>query len=229
MHQTLITRFPRLGELWGRSNTASPDNYFGIYSTPKPPAGAERQFVEWESLLGMLDDESFDIFLRKAAGRVTANRPAQRGWSQLVDSINEVRGYQYARELGYGDVRLINETATPLPDIEASNGKERCLIEVKRVQESDVELASQGQVQKAQSGLPVRLQRVLRRRYRQAVGQIAGHPWAAGARKVCYLIIKLDLRTVLDRDNQGVLDDFLRDLEDGVEIQSDSRYWPAEL
>jgi hypothetical protein len=96
MHATLIQRFPRLGALWDRSDTTAPDNYFGIYGSPILDPGAEKQFLDWENLLQELDPISLGIFLRKAAGRVSANDPA-RGWTQLVECINEVRGYHLAK------------------------------------------------------------------------------------------------------------------------------------
>jgi len=229
MHAALIDRFPRLGILWNRSNTAADDNYFGIYDSPTLPPGAEKQFVEWEALLESLDTESLEIFLRKATGRVTAGGNTARGWSQLVESMNEIRGYRCAQSLGYTIVRLLNEQAYPLPDIGASKADEKCLVEVKTIQESDEDLKLRGLVQAGESGLPLRLQRLLRRRCSQAARQIAGHPWAGHARKICYLVINPDLRTLLRKENKEMLRAFLQQLqtETGVEIHSVSKHWPA--
>jgi hypothetical protein len=229
MHATLIDRFPRLGMLWNRSNTVADENYFGIYDSPTLPPGAEKQFIEWEALLESLDNESLEIFLRKATGKVTAGGTTARGWSQLVDSINEVRGYRYAQSLGYTTVRLLNEQANPLPDIEASKEDEKCLIEVKTIGESDEELKLRGKVQAGESGLPLRLRRLLKKRCSQAAVQIAGHPWAGDARKICYLVINLDLRTLLRTENKETLQSFLEQLqtEYSVEIHSVSKHWPA--
>lgn len=142
--------------------------------------------------------------------------------------MNEVRGYQYAQSLGYTTVRLLDEQASPLPDVEASKTDGRCLIEVKTIQESDQELQMRGQIQSAESGLPLRLKRVLKKRYLHATNQIAGHPWADHARKICYMVINLDLRTLLADENKELLQAFLRELQTDVEIYSISQYWPGE-
>lgn len=228
MHPAIIERFPKLGMLWERSDTSTPDNYFSIYTSPTLHAGTEEQFLTWEALLQSLDPQSLEIFLRKAAGRVSACTIPERGWSQLVDSMNEVRAYQYAQTLGYTTARFLDEQANPLPDIEASNLSEQCLVEAKTIQESDDELALRGQVQSAEAGLPIRLQRVIRKRYFHATTQIAGHPWATTARKICYMVINLDLRTLLAQENNTLLQKFIEDLETNVEIHCISQHWPAK-
>jgi hypothetical protein len=228
MHAAIIERFPRLGMLWDRSKTAAADNYFGIYDSPTLFPGTEKQFIAWESLLQALDPESLNVFLRKAAGSVTGRTNPDRGWSQLVESMNEVRGYQYAQSLGYTTVRLLDEQGRPLPDIEASETDGRCLIEVKTIQESDEELQMRGQIQSAQPGLPLRLKRLLKKRYSHATNQIAGHPWADHARKICYMVINLDLRTLLADENKELLQAFIQELQTDVEIYSISQYWPSD-
>lgn len=228
MHPAIIERFPKLGMLWGRSDASTPDNYFSIYTSPTLSAGTEKQFLTWEALLQSLDPQSLEIFLRKAAGRVSACSIPERGWSQLVDSMNEIRGYQYAQALGYKTARFLDEQANPLPDIVASSLSEQCLVEVKTIQESDDELALRGQVQSAESGLPIRLERVIRKRYSHATTQIAGHPWAPTARKICYMVINLDLRTLLTEKNNRLLQTFIKDLETDVEIHCISQHWPAK-
>jgi hypothetical protein len=227
VHPSLIKRFSRLGLLYERSKTLSADNYFGIYDTPQLFESTERQFKEWERLLQKLDPVSFDVFLRKTSGRVAAHNP-DRGWTQLVESMNEVRGYQHARAIGYENCRLLDEQSHPFPDVEASNAVGKwCLLEVKTIQESAEELRLRGEVQAAEPGLPLRLTRVLRRRYLHACRQIAGHARASEAERICFMIINLDLRTVLAQENKRLLDDFLRTIEADVKIQSISQHWPA--
>ncbi len=229
MHVTITERFPRLGMLYQRSKTSAMDNYFGIYDAPTLHEGTEKQFATWETLLQALDPASLDTFLRKTVGRVSARSNPDRGWSQLVETINEVRGYVYAQSLGFTTCRLLDEQAHPFPDIEASGVEGRCLIEVKTIQESDEEIELRGQVQSAESGIPQRLKRVLRKRYSHAVDQIAGHPWASDARRICYIIITLDLCTVLAEENKDLLQVFIEELQGDVEIHYISQYWPPDL
>jgi hypothetical protein len=227
MHPELIQRFPRLGALYVRSKLTNSDNYFAIYGKPTLFESTEKQFIAWEALLQTLDPDSFETFLRKAAGRVAARAQSpDRGWSQLVECFNEVRGYRHALELGY-QARLVDEQSVPLPDVEASRPDDaKCLLEVKTIQESDEELQMRGQIQSAESGLPKRLTRAIRNKYLQAISQIANHPWADEARKICYLIINLDLATVLAKENKDFLETFIRELErDDVEIHYVSQYW----
>ena len=227
MHPALIKRFPRLGLLWERSKTAARDNYFGIYDSPILLPGTEKQFIIWEGLLQALDSESLNIFLRKAAGKVTAPSNQDRGWAQLVESMNEVRGYQHAQSLGYTTVRLLDEQAQPFPDIEASQTDGRCLIEVKTIQESDKELQMRGHIQTTEPGLPLRLKRLLKKRYSHAITQIAGHPWADHARKICYMVINPDLRTLLADENKELLQAFIHEIQTDVQIYPISQHWPA--
>jgi hypothetical protein len=232
MHPALIERFPRLGAVYQRSKVLAPDNYFAIYDTPTLNENTEKQFVIWEALLQTLDSASFETFLRKAAGRVAARMKApDRGWSQLVEAFNEVRGYQHAINLGYSSARLLDEQSTPLPDVEAiASTDAKCLLEVKTIQESDEELEMRGQIQSAELGLPQRLKRAIRRKYLEAIEQINGHPWGSEARKICYLIINLDLSTVLEAGNKDLLDSFIKGLQEGdVEIHHLSQYWPRDL
>jgi len=228
MHIAIIKRFPKLGMLWERSHTDAADNYFGIYDSPKLFPGTEKQFIEWEALLQDLDPKSLETFLRKAAGKVSAQRNPDRGWSQLVESMNEVRGYQYAHSLGYTTVHLLDEQAHPFPDIEAYNANGKCLIEVKTIQKSDEELRKRGQVQSEELGLPIRLRRLIKKRYSHAVKQISGHPLADSARKICYMVINLDLRTLLAKENKRLLEVFIQELQTEVEIYYISQYWPAK-
>lgn len=194
---------------------------------PELDEGAETQFATWEGLLQGLDPASLETFIRKARGRVSARPIFDRGWSQLVDVVNEVRGYRYAQSLGYTACRLLDEQAHRFPDIEACGDPGKCLVEVKTIQESDEELTLRGQAQRGELGLPQRLQRVLRKRYSHAVKQIAGHPWAANARRICFMIINVDLRTALAEENKDLLRVFLGELQRDVEIHHISQYWPA--
>jgi hypothetical protein len=229
MHSIIIDRFPRLGMLWSRSKTTNPDNYFAIYNSATLLPCTEKQFFDWESLLQSLDEESFKIFLAKAAGLVTARTHEERGWTQFIECINEVRGYRYAQSLGYTDVRLIREQSDPLPDLEASKTNEKCLLEVKTIHKSDLDIQLRGQVQVEESGLPLRLERLLRKRYSKAIKQIEGHPWVSEARQICYMVINLDLRTVLAQENERFLEQFLKEIETSVEIHSISQHWPARM
>jgi hypothetical protein len=231
MHSTLIKRFPRLGALYQRSKVLAEENYFAIYDTPTLTESTEKQFIIWEGLLQTLDSASFETFLRKAAGRVAARlKTPDRGWSQLVEAFNEVRGYQHAINLGYSSARLVGEQSAPLPDVEAmAPTAAKCLLEVKTIQESDEELEMRGQIQSAELGLPQRLKRAIRRKYLEAIEQTNGHPWADEARKICYLIINLDLSTVLAAKNKDLLDAFIQGLQNGeVEIHYLSQYWPPD-
>jgi hypothetical protein len=231
MHPTLISRFPRLGALYLRSKTTKSDNYFAIYDKPTLFESTEKQFIAWEALLQALDPDSFETFLRKAAGRVAARaKSPDRGWSQLVDCFNEVRGYRYAVDIGYSRARLVDEQSVPLPDVEASKPDDaKCLLEVKTIQESDEELQMRGHIQSAESGLPKRLTLTIQNKYSEAISQIANHPWAPEARKICYLIINLDLATVLAGENKDFLETFIKKLErNDVEIQYISQYWPPD-
>jgi hypothetical protein len=231
MHPELATRFSRLGTLYRKSKTTAADNYFAIYDSPTLRPSTQRQFETWEALLQRLDPDSFQIFVRKTAGRVSGRlKSPDRGWSQLVEAFNEVRGYSYVQGLGYLEAKLLDEKSAPFPDIEASKmTAEKCLMEVKTIQESDEEIEMRGKVQSAQYGLPTRLERAIRNKYSKAIEQLNGHQWASEARRICYLVINLDLATALAQENKKLLEDFISDLESAsAEIHCHSQYWSPE-
>ena len=86
-----------------------------------------------------------------------------------------------------------------------------------------------GNIQSAKFGLPKRLTRAIQNKYSEAISQIANHPWAAEARKICYLIINLDLAIVLANENKDFLRTFIKELQRAdLEIHYVSQYWPPD-
>lgn len=226
LHRHLIERFPLIGELYQASDTSHPNNYFAIYTEPVLFPGTEGQFRRWQSGFESLDRESFSTFVRKSKGAVSAVNQVARGWTQLIDSVNEVMVYNHAKSLGYDEVRLVEKRH--LPDIEASRRTDECLIEVKTINESEVEVAQRGRLQRGGLGLPDRLKLRIEKKYREARIQIISHPRAAFSRKICFMVINLGLATVLERRNKQLLDNFIKELESDIEIHHISRTWPAD-
>ena len=204
------------------------DNYFGIYDSPVLESGTEGQFTEWESLLQALDSQSFMIFLDKATRYVT-KRHDTRGWDQLVACMNEVRGYEYALALGYTNARLLANRSQSYPDVEASKADEKCLMEVKTIQKSDFDIDRRGRIQTEELGLPKGLKDKFRGVYSKACRQILGRPWNGQAKRICYMVINVDLRTALADENKALLDGFLDDLQTEVEIHWSSTPWTARI
>ena len=228
MHSDNQRKFPRLAYLHQKSDVNHPDNYFSICAEAKLLPGDEAQLMTWERRLTLLDPDSWATFIRKATGRVSLRDKSGRDWHQLVETFNELKGYEHARNLGYERVRFISETNRSLPDIEASGSIGAGFIEVKTINESAYELSVRGKkVQKGEFGLPDRLRTALSERYQKARSQIFNHPASSDARKICLFVIDLDLRTVLKTKNKECLNLFFAQLESDVEIHSISRHWPS--
>lgn len=228
MHPNLMNQFPKIGALYRASDPKNPDNYFGIYTKPELHSATRQQFERWEEKLGKLDDRSFATFLRKTKGRVSAVADKRRGWNALIESMNEVDAYCHAIKLGFPRARLIDESHESLPDIEAVNSHGVCLVEAKTINESQAELQRRGKIQRGKLELPRRLERLIRLSYKNARKQIFGHSQSSTARKICYLVINLDLSTVLERRNQQLLDQLIMSIQTDVEIEALSRTWPAD-
>ncbi len=56
---------------------------------------------------------------------------------------------------------------------------------------------------------------------------LIAHPASSDARKICFLIIKLDQQIVYEIENKVLLNEFLSQLATDMEIYSISGYWPS--
>ena len=143
-HPDNLNKFPYLSRLHQLGDGEKTDSYFSVLAEASLRPGDERQFIEWENQIAGLDHSSRTRFLDKAGSVVSIRDRNGRGWHQLVEIFNEIKGYVRAVALRYDCVRFINDNSQSLPDIEAFGAPGNCLIEVKTINESAAASLAEG-------------------------------------------------------------------------------------
>src|SRR6266581_2423326 len=105
-------QFPRLNDLYERSERSNPDNYFNQLARPSLALviGGElwEQFFGWvEQRFARLDPDAWEQLAAKALPEV-CRKDARRGWSQLWNYLNEALGYVLLADRGYAKIRFVD-------------------------------------------------------------------------------------------------------------------------
>jgi hypothetical protein len=207
-------RFPQLYDLYQRSDTRDPNNYFSLMSSHHLSDLAIDWAKRCDILLARLDAESYELLLSKAAPHVCGrNTPNGRNWYPLLDILNEARGYAYLLDHGYTSVHLIPESQKPkhrTPDVRADGPNGSAVLETKTIHHSDLDFESWGN---AQSGIHF-LSKLFRNKLKdtacEARQQILSYLAGRQAKGICYFVIELDFRVHHVKSNYDRLDRLLR-------------------
>jgi hypothetical protein len=100
-----------------------------------------KQYRDIEQELSDLDPTAWK-FLKAEVAPLLAARADRRGWQALFDVLNQAKGYNYLKGLGYVDVRFIPRARVRgqrTPDLEAYTGANKALCEVKTINISEIE------------------------------------------------------------------------------------------
>ncbi|MBB3571988.1 hypothetical protein [Rhizobium sp. BK491] len=120
-----------------------PGAYFANFDeTLTSYAVKKKVFLEIEEDLQGLDHDAWAFLKKELAPLLTAKDP-DRGWQQLIDKLNQAKGYNHVKHLGCTDVRFIPESRMKghrTPDIEAVDGNRAILCEVKTINLSNNEV-----------------------------------------------------------------------------------------
>ena len=126
--------YPKLFELYKVAKQRSLNNFFQeladkIQNTPDFDV-----FRKLEEGLSVLDSNSWNDF-KPTVLQCSMKKNEFRGYSQLVDCLNEVKGYLYLKEQGYSNIEFIPELSTETPDMQAVfEGQIIALLEVQKKQ-----------------------------------------------------------------------------------------------
>src|SRR5947207_8311522 len=136
------SNFPRLFDLYQRSEKGDPKNYFKELF-PIAYFGWESH-VHLEKTLGRLDSAAWEQLRDKALPYVTADDACRRH-QQLISTLDEARGYVFLADQGYDRIEIIkpknNEKGHhQSPDLAAIKSGSTAILEVKTVNESDPSL-----------------------------------------------------------------------------------------
>jgi hypothetical protein len=217
--------YPYLHELFRASDVHHPDNYFARMDGFHPPQTVEA-YRDWERRFERLNAQSRRNIIERAAPLVTLRDTANgRHWTALFETLNEVKGYNYLQDLGYGKVSFIPRTSQPTPDLHGSASSGDALLEVKTVNMSDKNISLFGTVQRGRRGLSEGLKNKLESDYAIACQQLHSFPIREPARRICSFYITIDLEFALVRTNLQELIDFFAAIETDCEIYHHSEHW----
>lgn len=129
---------PRLFELRELiEDPSSPDAYFADFELQLRDPLANEIFLGRERELQLLDVASWDALKSEARPYLTARDRDGRGWSQLVDILNQARAHNHLVSRGCSDVAFVPREENPTPDLEATLSGQKILCEVKTINISD--------------------------------------------------------------------------------------------
>ncbi len=211
-------RFPRLYDLYARSDLCHPKNYFSEPNIKQVLEGADSMLMEIEDHLQQLDENAWNEFRAKAVRYVTVTN--QWDWNeQLFDRLNETKGYVYLKDQGYSDIHFIPEVSDKrTPDLCGTRYDGHALVEVKTVHESDdvnyyrtrsgKYQGQQKEAREVMSNLNQALEKKLRACIQTALEQLQYNHEAMN-RRIVFFVIYLDSSSPRQSEKDQ-LDKFLR-------------------
>jgi len=228
------SRFPKLNSLFNYCEIDNDTNYFaralerGVLKLPL----AQERYLQLERELSSLDEASWVQFCQKVLRYVAVSNEL-RGFQQLFDMFNEVKGYVFLDSQGYKNIEFIEEdNSKQTPDLIAKDFGNVTLMEVKTINNSDEEIKhiqrnSGGQGMRARdvlNYLPEPLLRKIKSTVDKASKQLLAYSPENIAinRRIVYLCIKPDVSIFLENTNLNALQDFCQSLSDErIEVTSE--------
>ena len=185
---------PRLFDLYQRSEKAHPENYFTKILPNFAQDLWQRTYEAREEVLQQLDSKAWEQLVEKALPFVTA-RDAFRGWYQLINHLDEARGWVFLKERGFQQIDFIQNQNVKTPDLVATRGSTTAILEVKSVNQSEVDVnrlaARPAQASDVCHGLSEKLRHRVLRSIREAREQLEAYPYGANE-KIALLVVRFD-------------------------------------
>lgn len=189
------THLPKFYELYRRSDKSHPHNYFVKIFPDHIHEVWKKSYKVREEFLGQLDSEAWEQLVKKAVPLVTT-RDSRRGWYQLINHLDEARGWVLLKERGYEGIRFIENQNGKTPDLIGTKGSSTAILEVKSLNQSDDDINSLAarkpfQVFDARHGLSEKFKHRLFRSIREAREQLEAFHCGAD-KKIALLVIRFD-------------------------------------
>jgi hypothetical protein len=155
-----------------------------------------KQVRDLERDLETLDPAAWAFLKFELQPLLTARDPT-RGWEALLNRLNQAKAYAYLKCSGYIHVAFIPPSSVrgkKTPDLEAKNGAEKALCEVKTINMSDIEAERRlaGGVGTSNDQLQTAFFNKLGSTLRQAGSQIDVYDPASECKKIAYVIVNYD-------------------------------------
>lgn len=213
MKPTWAEVFPKLYELYCESDQADEVNYFTAFDNALKMPSARFRYEQLEEELGQLDNVAWREFKQKALTYVTT-KDSRRGYNQLFECFNEVKGFLYLKTEGCEKIHFIPEADITSPDLRACCGSSVVLLEVKSINKSDAEvewvsmnseIGANGvrhmEAREVRRGLDDYLKHKIKDTVSRARDQLLGYFSEGVKRRIVYLVINLDILSALDPRN----------------------------
>ena len=203
MKPTWAGDFPKLYELYRESDQADEANYFTAFDNILRMPLARFHYEQLEEELRQLDNVAWQEFKQKALAYVTT-KDSRRGYNQLFECFNEVKGFFYLKTEGCQKIHFIPEANITSPDLRACYRSSTVLLEVKTINKSEVEIdwfIAAPQAKEAIQGLGDPLKRKIVDKISEAKRQLLDYVSEGVKRRIVYLVINLDIPHALDRRN----------------------------
>jgi hypothetical protein len=212
-------QLPRIYELHDLVPVPPPGAYFRNLDTSLAEYPQKlKQYRDIEHGLSELDPTAWD-FLKAEATPLLVARAETRGWQALFDVLNQAKGYNYLKSLGYADVRFIPRARVRgqrTPDLEAHTGSNKGLCEVKTINISEVEASRRhsGGVGSIEDQLSDGFFNKLAHDLFEAKTQMAAYDASPTTRRIAFVIVNFD------DGSHEYLDRYLPQIESFVKLRN---------
>lgn len=109
----------------------SPDAYFQDFELTLCDGLAREIWLAREREFQLLDATSWETLKEEAQPYLTRHDPSGRGWSQLINILNQARAHNHLVARGCSDVAFVPRGKKPTPDLEGRLNDRKVLCEVK--------------------------------------------------------------------------------------------------
>lgn len=135
-----LNRFPRLNELYEKSEPSKPDNVLAGYiewGKIEPLVLIDAELLHGK--LARLDSVAWEHLIKKVLPYSCSKRN-DRGWQQFWDHLNESRGYVLLADRSYSKIRFIECGNGQSAELVGESPDSRAILEVKTINRSDDDL-----------------------------------------------------------------------------------------
>ncbi len=225
MKPTWAEGFPRLYELYLESDKACEANYFAKLDEALEMPGRRPHYEQLEKGLQQVEDTAWQEFRLKVRKYITI-KDDRRGYSQLFDCFNEVKGYLYLKSEGCDEIHFVPEKekkGIKSPDLCAHSKDTMVLLEVKTINRSDDEInwicrnskigangVRRMEAKEARQGLTDPLKVKIAEKINLAEDQLVTYACEGVKRRIAYLVINLDILDELDQRNRSELEKYIQ-------------------
>ncbi len=185
---------PRLYDLYGRSDKTHRDNYFTRILPDYHFEVWQKSYKARDEVLQRLDSDAWEQLIKKALPLVTT-RDSRRGWYQLINHLDEARGWVLLKERGFQKIDFIPNQNGKTPDLIARNANTSAILEVKSVNQSDEDVSRLAarplRAYEVHHGLTDKQKQRILRSIREAREQLEAYQCGANE-KIALIVVRFD-------------------------------------